>query len=96
MKHGTALEGVVRIGKGKGSAEKAPRQRSGSSGDEGFDSSVLSLRPGAGLCWGKEKQSVQFYRLCLCFVQISERRSMNPSLHISPIISELLSASVFS
>lgn len=79
------------IGKGKGSAEKAPRQRSESSEDEGFDSSVLCLRPAAGLHWGKEKQSIQFYRLS-AFMFYTDFRKRN---HGS-FISELLSASDFS
>lgn len=63
VKHVTALESVGSMEKGKGSAEKAPRQQSESQEDEGFASSFLFLRPAAGQHWGKEKQSVQFYRL---------------------------------
>lgn len=98
VKNPAALKSVAWIGQGKGSAEKAPRQQSESWKDKGFASSVLSSRPAAGQHWGKEKQSVQFYRLWvrLCFVKILKRQSMSALLHISPIISQLLSASVFS
>lgn len=53
VKHSTALKSMVGIEKGKGSAENAQRQRTESREDEGFASSVLSLRPAAGQHWGK-------------------------------------------